>query len=43
MITPLKKFQQVRPNFEHVDEERKRRTIQTKEQMQAEKHAQNNL
>jgi hypothetical protein len=31
MITPLKKFQQVRPNFNHVDEERKKRTIQTKE------------
>ena len=27
MITPLKRFQQVRPNFDHVDEERKKRTI----------------
>ena len=43
MITPLKKFQQVRPNFAHVDEERKKRTIQTKEQVQAERNAQNRL
>lgn len=43
MITPLKRFQQVRPNFDHVDEERKKRTIQTKQQIQADKQAQNSL
>jgi len=31
MLTPLSKFHQVRPSFDHVNEERQRRTIQTKE------------
>ena len=43
MLTPLKTFQQVRPSFEHVDEERSRRTIQTKDQMQREQAAANKL
>ena len=43
MLTPLKKFQQVRPSFDHVDEERQRRTIQTKDQMQREQAAANKL
>ena len=36
MLTPLKKFHQVRPSFEHVDEERQRSTIHTREQLKAE-------
>lgn len=43
VITPLKKFHQVRPSFDHVDEERQRMTIHTKEQIQAEKAAQSKL
>ena len=39
MLTPLHKFQQVRPSFEHVDAERQRRTIQSKEQLQREQAA----
>lgn len=43
MLTPLSRFQQVRPSFDHVDEERTRRTIQTKDQMQRDHAAANKL
>jgi hypothetical protein len=32
VLTPLKRFQQVRPSFAHVDEEKAANTVKTKEQ-----------
>jgi len=31
VLTPLKTFQQIRPSFSHVDEEKARREVKTKE------------
>jgi hypothetical protein len=39
VLTPLSRFCQVRPEFEHVDKERAARTIKTKEQINSEKAA----
>ena len=39
VLTPLQKFQQVRPSFQHVDLESKKREIKTKDQLKSEKDA----
>lgn len=39
MLTPLSKFQQVRPSFEHVDKERDARQIKSKDQQMSERAA----
>ena len=43
MLTPLKKFQQVRPSFEHVDIQRQKNTIQTREQQKADQASKDEL